>query len=97
MELASSAFALRFSTLPLELIDRSFDHRLIAKKGLDKLPDLPGESNKGLSKLTEFAPVYILYAHCYTSIQNTMQNARKKWTSSKKIGDCFREKSRPVK
>jgi len=37
MELALSAFASWLSTLALELIDRSFDHRLIGEERLDKI------------------------------------------------------------
>ena len=86
VEFALSTFASWFSTLALELIDRSFDHRLIGKKGLNKLPDLISESNKRLSKLTEFTPVCsTLYSHYYISIQIFTQNARKKWISSKKF------------
>ena len=64
MELALSAFASWLSTSALQFIDRSFDHRFIRKRGLDKLPDLMGEVNKGLSESTELLSVcFILYAH----------------------------------
>jgi len=39
MELALSAFASSFSALALELIDRSFDHRLIGEERSDNLSD----------------------------------------------------------
>lgn len=86
MELALSASASRLSTFALEIIDRSFDHKLIGEEGLDKLPDLVGESNKRLPKSTEFLPVcLILYAHYYISIQIIMQIASEKSTSLKKL------------
>ena len=85
MELALSALASWLSTFALELIDRSFDHRLMRKKGPDKLPDLIGELNKGLSESTEFLSVCsVLYAHKYISIQIMVYNASKKSMSSKK-------------
>jgi hypothetical protein len=40
MQLALSASAGGLSTFALQFIDRSFDHRLIGEKGLNKLSDL---------------------------------------------------------
>jgi hypothetical protein len=86
MELALSAFALRFSTFSLQFIDRSFDYRRIGKKWFNNLPDLGGQSTKGLPKLAErFLIRVCLYAHILISIKIFAQNARKKWISSKKI------------
>jgi len=59
MELPLSGFASWLSTFALELIDRSFDHRLMGKEGLYKLPDLIAESNKALPKATELVSVYL--------------------------------------
>jgi len=43
MELALSAFASWLPAFAPDLIDRSFNHRPMRKKGRDKLPDLMGE------------------------------------------------------
>jgi hypothetical protein len=47
----------RLTTLSLKLIDRSSDHGLIRKEGLDELPDLLGQTNKRLPKPTELLSV----------------------------------------
>lgn len=70
MEVALGAFTPGFSTFSLQFIDRSFDHRLIRKKWVNNLPDLLGESGKGLPKLAEFFLIPgCLYAHIYISIK----------------------------
>jgi len=64
MELSTSTFAPWLSTLALQLIDRSLDHRPVGKAWFDKSFDLAGQMNKTLAKLTEFLSVCLsLYAH----------------------------------
>jgi hypothetical protein len=89
MELALGTFAPWFSTLTLQLIDRSFDHGFIRQTWLDKPFELISEANKGLPKATELLSVCaILYAHYIRNIQIYMEKARKKTMSPKKIL-CF--------
>jgi hypothetical protein len=79
MEVALSAFTPRFSTFRLQFIDRSFDHRLVRKTWVNNLPDLVGESSKGLPKLAECLLIPgCLYAHRYISIKILTEKARKK-------------------
>jgi len=86
MELTLGTSTSWFSTFRLQFIDRSFDHGLIGKKGVNNLSDLVGESSKGLPKLAEcFLIRGCLYAHIYISIKILSKKARKKWISSKKI------------
>ena len=85
MQLPLSALASWFSTFSLQFIGGSFNHRPIREKRFNNLPDLVGESSKGLPKLAElFLICGCLYAHIYISIQILVQKARKKWLPSKK-------------
>jgi hypothetical protein len=93
MELSLNAFAVWFSTLTLQLIDRALDQRFIGKVRLDKLPDLIGKLNEGLAEPTEFSSVCLaLHAHLIISIQIMRQNARKKLPFSKKIGGFLKKR-----
>jgi hypothetical protein len=79
MKVTLSAFASGLSALSFQLIDRSFDHRLIGKEGLNKSANLMAQMNEGLPKSAEFLSVStFLYAHIYISIQIIKQKSRKK-------------------
>lgn len=79
MELALHAFASRFSTFSLELIDRSFDHWLRGKERFDKLSYLIREMDKRLAEAAKFLPFsFSLYAQYIISIQIQIKNASKK-------------------
>ena len=86
MELPLSAFTPGFSTLRLQFIDRSFDYRFVRKKGFNNLPDLGGESRKGLPELAEFFLIPgCLDAHSYISKEILPKKARKNDSSRKKL------------
>jgi hypothetical protein len=79
MEAALSAFTPRFSTFRLQFIDRSFDYRLVRKKGFNNMTDLVSESRKELPKPAEFFLIPgCLYAHIYISANILHKKARKK-------------------
>ena len=78
MKLALRALASRFSALALELIDRSFDDRLIGKERFNKFSYLVGEMNERLAESREFLPIGpCLYAHYIISIQIEIKKASK--------------------
>ena len=57
MQLTLCALAARLSTFAFELIDRAFDYGLIGEEGLNKLPNLISELNKGKPEAAKGVPV----------------------------------------
>lgn len=79
VELTLAALASGFSALAFELIDGSFDHRLIGEERPDEVSYLVGEIAERLAKPRELLPLSLtLYAHIYISIQILSKNAIKK-------------------
>jgi len=64
MKFAPGASALRLSALALQLVDRSFDQRLIRQQGREYTSELISELDQALSEAGELLPGSpILYAH----------------------------------
>ena len=59
MKMPLSTSTAPLATLSLKLIDRSFDHGLIGKEGLEELPELLGQMNKRLPKPTK--PLFVRF------------------------------------
>jgi len=69
----------RFTTLAFQLIDRTFDHRLIGEERFNDFSDFRWEKGQGLAEPGEFLFIFLaLYAQYIISIQILAKNASKK-------------------